>query len=343
MQHFLLSAAARTLSLKAVFKMGEDKAYATFCEMRWAENDGEAVCPRCACTETYNITSRRRFKCVACHHQFSVTSGTIFASRKLSFTDLLAAIVIFVNGAKGVSALQVSRDLDVQYKTAFVLSHKLREAMAREDATQRLSGVVEVDGAYFGGYVKPANVKADRRDRRFKLHQSGKRQNVVVIRERAGDMLTFVGKSEAEGVAHVAARVDADAVIHADEATHWDALHSRFVAHRINHSEAYSLNGACTNQAESFFSRLRRAEIGTHHHIAGPYLNAYASEMAWREDNRRESNGTQAGMVLEAAMDAPVSRTWAGVLAASGLKGRGQKTAPKVLISSSHTGFGWSV
>lgn len=61
--------------------------------------DGEAVCPCCGCVETYNITSRRRFKCVACHHQFSVTSGTIFASRKLSYTDLLAAIVIFVNGA----------------------------------------------------------------------------------------------------------------------------------------------------------------------------------------------------------------------------------------------------
>jgi hypothetical protein len=116
MQHFLLSAAARTLSLKQVFTMGEDKAYETFCELRWPENDGEAICPKCGCTETYNITSRRKFKCVACYHQFSVTSGTIFASRKLSFTDLLAAIVIFVNGAKGVSALQVSRDLNVQYK-----------------------------------------------------------------------------------------------------------------------------------------------------------------------------------------------------------------------------------
>lgn len=148
MQHFLLSAAARTISLKAVFKMGEDKAYETFCHMRWAETDGEAVCPRCGCVETYNITSRRRFKCVACHHQFSVTSGTIFASRKLSFTDLLAAIVIFVNGAKGVSALQVSRDLDVQYKTAFVLSHKLREAMALELRDRQLSGIVEIDGGY---------------------------------------------------------------------------------------------------------------------------------------------------------------------------------------------------
>lgn len=312
MQHFLLSAAARSLSLKAVFQMGEDKAYETFCQLRWPENDGEAVCPRCGCVETYNITSRRRFKCVGCHHQFSVTSGTIFASRKLSYTDLLAAIVIFVNGAKGVSALQVARDLDVQYKTAFVLSHKLREAMALEDAGQKLSGVVEVDGAYFGGYVKPANVKEHRVDRRMKYAQSGKRQSVVVVRERDGDMLTFVGKSEAEGVAIVAAVVEAGAVVHADEASHWDALHARFETFRINHSEAYSLNGACTNMAESFFSRLRRAEVGTHHHISGPYLYAYAGEMAWREDNRRVSNGTQAFIVGEAAMASGVSRKWAG-------------------------------
>jgi transposase-like protein len=312
MQHFLLSAAARTLSLKAVFKMGEDAAYQAFCELRWPETDGEAVCPKCGCCETYNITSRRRYKCVGCHAQFSVTSGTIFASRKLSFTDLLAAIVIFVNGAKGVSALQVSRDLDVQYKTAFVLSHKLREAMALEDAGQKLSGTVEVDGAYFGGYVKPANIKSHRVDRRLKIAQTGKRQSLVVIRQRGGDMLTFVGKSEGEGVAHVARVVEPGTIVHADEASHWDALHGRYETFRINHSEAYSLDGACTNQAESFFSRLRRAEVGTHHHIAGPYLYAYAGEMAWREDNRRVANGDQAAMVVRSAMVSPVSRKWAG-------------------------------
>ncbi len=220
-QHFLLSAAARTLSLKSVFRMGEDAAYETFRMMRWP--DGEASCPRCGCCETYNLAKRKQFECKGCRHHFSVTSGTIFANRKMSYTDLLAAIVIFVNGAKGVSALQVSRDLDVQYKTAFVLSHKLREAMALEDAGQKLSGAVEVDGAYFGGYVKPANVKTDRVDRRFKVAQNGKRQNVVVVRERGGDMLTFVGKSEGEGVAHVARVVEPGTVVHADEATPDDA------------------------------------------------------------------------------------------------------------------------
>ena len=312
MQHFLLSAGARTLSLKTVFRMGEDAAYDAFRMMRWPETEGEAVCPKCGCYETYNITSRRRFKCVGCYHQFSVTSGTIFASRKLSYTDLLAAIVIFVNGAKGVSALQVSRDLDVQYKTAFVLSHKLREAMALEAQGRVLDGVVEVDGAYFGGYVKPANRKSERVDRRTLLAQSGKRQSVVVMRERDGDTITVVAASEAAGVAAVVANVDPSAVIHADEASHWDKLHGRYETYRINHSEAYSLNGACTNQAESFFSRLRRAEAGVHHRIAGDYLNAYAGEMAWREDNRRVSNGTQAEMVARSAMVSPVSRKWAG-------------------------------
>ncbi|MBL0965476.1 MAG: IS1595 family transposase, partial [Blastomonas sp.] len=236
MQHFLLSAAARTLSLKAVFTMGEDKAYETFRAMRWADTDGDAVCPRCGCTETYNIATRRRFKCVACHHQFSVTSGTIFASRKMSYTDLLAAIVIFVNGAKGIAALQLSRDLDCQYKTAFVLTHKLREAMAREQAGRQLNGEVEIDGAYFGGYVKPENQKADRKDLRLKANQSGKRQCVVIMRERNGKSLPFIVRNEGDAVPYVRDHVGTLATIHADEGTGWDALHAGWDTKRVNHS-----------------------------------------------------------------------------------------------------------
>lgn len=312
MQHFLLSAKARTLSLKAVFRMGEDAAYRTFCELRWPETEGEAICPKCGCTESYNISTRRKFKCVACHHQFSVTSGTIFASRKMSFTDLLAAIVIFVNGAKGVSALQVSRDLDCQYKTAFVLSHKLREAMAAEQANAKLDGTIEIDGAYFGGYVKPENVKAERKDRRLSANQSGKRQCVVIFRERNGRSLPFVVRNEGDAVPFVRDHVGTLATLHADEASSWDVLHAGWQTWRINHSVAFSDDGACTNQAESYFSRLRRMEVGTHHHIAGPYLYAYAGEAAWREDNRRVDNGSQATLVAVAGLSVGVSRTWKG-------------------------------
>lgn len=311
-QHFLLSAAARTLSLAKVMRMSDDAARETFKAIRWASTEGEPVCGKCGCVESYQIATRQIFKCKGCLAQFSVTSGTIFASRKLAIRDILAAIAIFVNGAKGYSALQLSRDLDIQYKTAFVMAHKLREAIAMSRSVEKVSGVVEVDGAYFGGYVKPRNEKSARPDRRLKQNQSGKRQVVIAMRERDGRTMTGVTRTEAQGVSLVAPLVATGTTIHADEASHWDALHARFATKRINHSEAYSLDGACTNQVESFFSRLRRAEIGTHHHIAGKYLAAYASEMAWREDNRRVSNGGQFAQVVGAVMAAPVSRQWKG-------------------------------
>jgi ISXO2-like transposase domain len=83
-------------------------------------------------------------------------------------------------------------------------------------------------------------------------------------------------------------------------------------AHRINHSEAYSFDGACTNQAESYFSRLRRAVMGQHHHVSHKYLHQYANEMAWREDNRRTDNGGLFRKALGSALHSPVSRTWKG-------------------------------
>lgn len=312
-QHFLLSAKSRTLSLRAIYKAGEDAAYRTFCEMRWPETNGEAVCPKCGHDEAYGITTRRKFKCKACHHQFSVTSGTIFASRKMAFVDLLAAICIIVNASKGVSMVQLSRDLDCQYKTAFVLAHKLREAMAQEVHTgEVLAGHVEIDGAFFGGHIRPENRKEDRKDRRRREHQTGKRRVVIAMRERVGRTLPFVSKQEAEGVALALENVCRTATMSADEAAHWDDLHNGWIVDRVNHSLAYSDHGKHTNMVESYFSRLRRMVVGQHHHVSPQYLYQYANHAAWLEDNRRLDNGTLAKKVVANAMGAPVSRTWKG-------------------------------
>ena len=90
--------------------------------------------PECGCCAVYEYQTRRLFKCKGCGKQFSVTSGTTFHGRKLAIRDYLMAIAIFANAAKGTSALQLGRDLDVSYKTAFVLAHKLREAMGADQA-----------------------------------------------------------------------------------------------------------------------------------------------------------------------------------------------------------------
>jgi hypothetical protein len=161
-----------------------------------------------------------------------------------------------------------------------VLLHKFREAMAEEMNGRVVGGegkVAEVDG-YFGGYVKPANEKEHRRDRRLAATQSGKRKVVVVIRERGGASVPAFASESAAG-SFIRARIAKGTTVHADESSAWDGLHERFEMKRINHQEAYSFDGACTNQAEDYFSRLRRAEIGIHHHIAGAYLLRYAQEL----------------------------------------------------------------
>ena len=231
----------------------------------------------------------------------------------MEFVDLLAAICIFVNSAKGISALQLSRDLDCQYKTAFVLAHKIREAMAGEVHTgEQLNGQVEVDGAYFGGHIRPANKVENRIDRRLKQHQTGKRRVVVVLRERNGRTLPFVTMSEVEGVDLAKEHVGRDATMSADEASHWDILHAHWDVSRINHSEAYSDHGKHTNMAESYFARLRRMVGGQHHHVSPKHLHSYATNAAWLEDNRRNSNGANAFRALANALLSPVSREWKG-------------------------------
>lgn len=310
--HFLLSARARTLSLKAIYQAGEEKAYETFCQLRWPETHGKPVCPRCACAEAYSITTRRRFKCVSCQHQYSVTSGTIFASRKLAFMDLLGAVAIFVNAVKGVAALQLSRDLNVQFKTAFVLAHKLREALANEMKGVALGGEVEIDGCYVGGTVRPENRIEDRRDRRLKQNLSPDRRVVVALRERNGRTLPFVVMREAEGVEIARTFVAANASVFADEASHWDALEASFPnTGRINHSLAYADGDDHTNWVESYFSRLRRMIGGQHHHVSARYLFQYANEAAWKEDHRREPNGSAFTTILGLALASPISRAWA--------------------------------
>lgn len=313
--NFLQTAAARTLSLAAVFRMSDDEAFAAFCAIRWEATNGEPVCPRCGGLDHYVTARARTWKCKGCGKIFTVTTDTLFHARKMALRDILAAIALFVNGASGVSALRMARELNVQHKTAFVLLHKLREAMAAEQAGATVGGVgeiVEVDGAYFGGYQKPENHIEDRKDRRLKENQNGKRMAVVALRERYGRTLPFVFKNEAASVETVVTRVASGSKVHADEAAVWDELHGRFDTARINHSVAFSDNGACTNMVESFFSRLRRAEVGVHHHISGKYLNAYASEMAWREDRRRMSNGVQFHHVAKAALSLEKSRQWRG-------------------------------
>lgn len=318
--HFLQSKAAKTLSLAQVFRMTEDEAETAFRKIRWAETAGEPVCPACGSLDAYSArrpSGLLRFRCKAqeCRKDFTITSGTLFAAHKAPLRTYLACIAVAMNEVKGKNALALSRDMGMSHKACWVLLHKVREAMAEEFKGRKIGGegkVAETDGAYFGGYVRPANFKENRRDRRLWRNKSGKRQSVIIVRERNGNSLPAVFKSESAALSWIKSRIQPGTIVNADEAAGWDSLASKYEMKRINHQEAYSDGEACTNQAESYFSRLRRAEMGHMHHVSGPYLLRYAQEAAFREDARRVDNGTQVRRVTELALHRGPSVDFAG-------------------------------
>jgi hypothetical protein len=169
-QHFLLSAAARSLSPAKVVRQ------------RRPQTDGKPFCPQCGCQICYDCRrseQQPRWRYKACRTDFSVTSGALFAWHKLPLRAYLMAIAVFCNEVKGNSMLAFCRDLDVQYKTAFVLAHKLLEAMASATKALRIGGdgrTAEIDGAYFGGHIQLENLVVDRVDRRLAENQSGSRR-----------------------------------------------------------------------------------------------------------------------------------------------------------------------
>lgn len=299
--------------------MKDDDAYRWFLRARWPSTKGVPVCPECGVIGAMSIR-RRRFRCkeAECHREFSVTSGTILANRKLSFRTLVMAIALSVHSAKGKAACQLKRELGVDYKTAFVLLHKLREAIAAEREHLKLDGTVEMDGMYVGGHMRPANRAEERVDRRVAENQNGKRMAIIAMRERQGKggrTLAAAAPDERGDVAWHLVRnhVREGAELRADQHKSYDELVGLANLVRNNHGVAYVENAdASTNQAESFFSRARRAEIGIYHRMAGKYLDWYAADLAWREDVRRADFRVHAKRVLSSAMAHGVSRNMAG-------------------------------
>lgn len=321
-QHVLLSARYRDLPIATIARLSEGQAYAMFRMARWPDTEGEPVCPRCG-GEGWTLGDhdvpgdKRQFKCKACRGKFSVTSGTLLHSRKLDFVTLLIAVKLFSSGGKGIPSIQLGNEADVSYKTAFVLAQKLRESQIKAQLGRQLHGIVEIDGSVYGGYYHQVNEKSERIDRRKAGDITGKKMALVVARERStpervGLSVCTVVPHEADSRPWVFDSVDRMATVHADDGSHWDALRVALNVDQVNHSQRYFDKGVCTNQAESYFSRVDRMQMGTHHHIAGPYLWGYGCDGVWREDKRRDTQAERFDSLLTGLLSNTVSRTMKG-------------------------------
>lgn len=318
--------------------MSENKAYAMFRMARWPDTDGEPVCPHCGAgawtlgnhdqttSEWWDEVNervikgakdKRQFKCKACRKKFSVTSGTLLHSRKLDLRTLLITVKLFSETAKGFAAIPLGNLADISYKSAFVNSMKMREAQIKSQLGRQLHGIVEVDGSVYGGYYHQVNERSERFDLRKLGNITGKKMTVVVARERStadrvGLSACIVVPHEADSHPWVFDTIDRLACVHVDDASHWDQLRVAFDVSSVNHSQRYYDRDVCTNQGESYFSRVGRMETGTHHHIAGSYLWGYACDAVWREDHRRDTQAEKFDDLLRALLSNTVSRTMKG-------------------------------
>lgn len=297
------------ISLKNIYSLSEFHAHEIMCQVRWPENKGESICPKCGCLESYFMQHRMKFKCKGCDHHFSVTSGTNFSSRKLSYSEIIGFVFLFVAGEKGTSSCHLSRIANVQQKTAWLFSKKLRSIIASEVQSQKLDGIVEIDGATFGGHRRHANINHDYSGsfKRYTVKKVKDRRVITIMKQRGGRTVPFVGRKESDALECIKETVSHDAIIQADESRAWDSLLKLYEMMRIKHDYAFSANMACTNNAESFFSQMRKAQNGTFHKIGGDNLQEYACEVAWKRDHTELTQIEKTKKILELCLNKEIA------------------------------------
>lgn len=328
-QHFLLSKEAADLDIGVIERMSEARARMRFRQIVWKDTQGQPVCPKCGGLEHSELVKGAKWKCKGkrpdgkpCRWQFSPTTDTIFHSHKLSYRKMLTICALLTTGVNGMSALQLRRLAKIAYKSAFVLLHRIREALGADESASVLGGVIEMDGAVFGRDIaRMPNDKSLWKDvyERNKIAARRRKRLIVVIRERPlvgsgipDKVRTFLVTKEGDAVEIARKIVLPDSLVHVDFSTQWLPVGMYFETKRINHSQHYSHDGACTNFAESFFSRMRTAERGIYKQISGAHLALYAMELGWREQYRRKPTSFQFEQIIGAAGRAKPSETFKG-------------------------------
>lgn len=267
----------------------EDAAREWLEAKRWPNGP---VCPHCGVTDrAYRLipkaTSTRPvrkgvWKCRDCRKQFTVTIGTIFAETHIPLHKWLYAIHLMCSSKKGVSANQLSRTLEITYKSAWFMAHRIRKAMEKPEDGPKMTGVVEADETYVGGKntgTSGGPMAGGTKMAVFTLVQRDGEARSWIVEDVKAKTLKGIIRREVEGTAHIMT----------DQMKSYIGLSKEFAAHdAVNHADREYVRGIVhVNFSESYFSLFKRGIIGAFHHISRKHIQRYLEEFDFRWNRRK--------------------------------------------------------
>jgi transposase-like protein len=242
------------------------------------------------------------YQCNGCREQFTVTVGTIFEDSHIPLHKWLLAFHLMCSSKKGVSALQLQRNLELgSYRTAWFMCHRIRWAMTQSPMVEKLAGVVEVDETYVGGKEKGLRGAPGLRD--------SKKTPVLALLERGGDVRSFpIQRATLNNIKPILKQhIDETTHLVTDESPVYYFMKPEFAKHStVNHkAKEYVRRDAdfnvTTNTVESFFALLKRSNYGIHHHMSRKYLGSYCAERDFVYNGRKLSDDERTTKALKGA------------------------------------------
>ena len=259
----------------------DEAAIAFMEEERWP--GGVVVCAHCNSVDTTPLRRQRKHQCNECRKQFSVRTGTVFECSRIPLYKWLYAMYMMQTARKGISSIQLSKELGISQPSAWFLLHRLRHAMEIIDVT--LEGVVEVDEVYLGGIEKYKHAKK-------KIHAGrgtvGK-QTVLGMRQRDGPTVAIpVGPDEDYLLLDALFdTIPEGSTIYTDHAKTYWGLKDRYIHFSVNHSIGEYVNGdVTTNSIESVWALVKRSYRGVFHFWAPKNSQRYMNEILFRVNHK---------------------------------------------------------
>jgi transposase-like protein len=251
--------------------------------MRWV--GGKPVCPYCTTDKVWNIEGGKRFKCATCKKKFSVTVGTIMEDSNIPLSKWFIAIWYCTSHKKGVSSLQLHRDLGITQKSAWHMIHRIREMVRKKNPTI-LTGTIQADETFVGG--KNKNRHADKKVKESQGRSFKDKTPIFGLLSEGKVNMSVVPDTKAKTLKPIiAALVEKGAIVVTDE---WGAYNNlsnyQHEVVRHNDNEFVNKNGHHTNSLEGYWGLFKRGIFGIYHYASRKHLGRYCDEFSFRYNTR---------------------------------------------------------